>query len=78
MITFEQFQLEVPDDPSRENYDAFVRMCTCFFAEDCESYKEGQQKMLASMDMISQEMEYSDESYNTIFRRHGNPEELYK
>ena len=81
MITFEQFQQQSPK-PTKENYEAFVRMCRAFNAADCESYAEGKEKILISMNFISEELELVEDSscgspeVIEVFDRHCNAAEL--
>lgn len=80
MITFEQFQKEVPQEPTRENYDAFVRMSRAFRADHCTSSKAAEQIILDSMDLISNDLYESEDTvaYRDVFKRYADLDELYK
>jgi len=74
MITFESIKAERPD-MSDGDISAFLRFAANFDCLDSDSYKEAHERIGASMELISDEMECasSAEEAGSIFLRHYNP-----
>jgi len=70
MLTFQSIKREKPE-LSDADILAFLRFCNCFECLDADSYDDAHNKILISMESISDEMECADnaEEQGEIMRR---------
>lgn len=74
MITFEQFCTGTSGPKTRGNYEAFLRFAKAFNCEDSGSYTEMDERIKASMEMLSDELdciEDPDEQRALLVQRYG-------